>query len=86
MRVNAEIRGFDVAGDIRFHGCSSKDDEAVDKIKELSDFLFDIFEQLEVVESQVEGRQELSAIRIEREIETTKELLLETFFIEGDNQ
>ena len=45
MRVNAEIRGFDVAGDIRFHGCSSKDDEAVDKIKELSDFLFDIFEQ-----------------------------------------
>ena len=86
MRVNAEIRGFDVAGDIRLHGCSSKDDEVVDKLKELSDFLFDIFEQLEVVESQVEGRQELSAIRIEREIESTKELLLETFFIEGDNQ
>ena len=58
----------------------------MDKIKELSDFLFDIFEQLEVVESQVEGRQEMSEIRIEREIESTKELLLETFFIEGDNQ
>ena len=86
MRVTAEIRGFDVAGDIRFHGCSSKDEEVVDKIKELSDFLFDIFEQLEVVESQVEGRQELSAIRIEREIKLTKELLLETFFIEGDSQ
>ena len=86
MRVTAEIRGFDVAGDIRFHGCSSKDEEVVDKIKELSDFLFEIFEQLEVVESQVEGRQEMSAIRIEREIESTKELLLETFFIEGDNQ
>ena len=58
----------------------------MDKIKELNDFLFDIFEQLEVVESQVEGRQEMSAMRIEREIKMTKELLLETFFIEGDDQ
>ena len=58
----------------------------VGKIKELNDFLFDIFEQLEVVENQVKGRQEMSAVRIEREIKLTKELLLETFFIVGDNQ
>ena len=69
-----------------FIGVLQKNEEVVDKIKELSDFLFDIFEQLEVVESQVEGRQEMSAIRIEREIESTKKLLLETFFIEEDNQ
>lgn len=86
MRVMAEIRGFDVAGDIRFHGSHSEDEEVVNKIKELNEFLFDIFEQLEVVENQVEGRQEVSAIRIEREIKLTKKSLLETFFIEEDNQ
>ena len=86
MRVMAEIRGFDVAGDIRFHGSHSEDEEVVSKIKELNEFLFDIFEQLEVVENQVEGRQEMSAIRIEREIKLTKKSLLETFFIEEDNQ
>lgn len=84
MKVLADIRGFDVAGDIRFHGSHSEDEEMVSKIKELNDFLFDIFEQLEVVENQVKGRQELSAIRIEREIESTKELLLKTFFIQEE--
>ena len=86
MRVMAEIRGFDVAGDIRFHGSHSEDEDVVSKIKELNEFLFDIFEQLEVVENQVEGRQKMSAIRIEREIKLTKKSLLETFFIEEDNQ
>ena len=86
MRVMAEIRGFDVAGDIRFHGSHSEDEDVVSKIKELNEFLFDIFEQLEVVENQVEGRQDMSAIRIEREIKLTKKSLLETFFIEEDNQ
>ena len=86
MRVMAEIRGFDVAGDIRFHGSHSEDEEVVSKIKELNEFLFDIFEQLEVVENQVKGRQEMSAIRIEKEIKLTKKSLLETFFIEEDNQ
>lgn len=84
MRVTAEIRGFDVAGDIRFHGSHSEDEEVVSKIKELNDFLFDIFEQLEVAENQVKGREDMSAIRIEREIKLTKELIAETFFTKGE--
>lgn len=84
MRVNAEVRGFDVAGDIRFHGSEWEDGEVVNKIKELNNFLFDIFEQLEMAEKQVRGRQESSATRIEREIKLIKESLLETFFIEEE--
>src|SRR5699024_12685044 len=55
------------------------------KIRELHDFLFDIFEQVEVAENQVSGRQEISAVKIDTEIWKLKESLKLTFF-EEDSQ
>lgn len=68
MKINAEIEGADLTTGINFYGETNADEAVVERIKELSVVLEDVFWELGDLHDQTKGRSEFSANEINREL------------------
>ena len=76
MKVKATITGSDLTEGIRFYGDTHYDDETIERLKQLTMVLEDVFSDLEDLDRQVKYRGECSAMEIKRQLDTMiKDLL-----------
>ena len=76
MKVKATITGSDLTEGIRFYGDTHYDDETIERLKQLTIVLEDVFADLEDLDRQVKYRGECSAMEIKRQLDTMiKDLL-----------
>ena len=76
MKVKATITGSDLTEGIRFYGDTHYDDETIERLKQLTIVLEDVFSDLEDLDRQVKYRGECSAMEIKRQLDTMiKDLL-----------
>ena len=76
MKVKATITGSDLTEGIRFYGDTHYDDETIERLKQLTIVLEDVFSDLEDLDRQVKYRGECSAMEIKRQLDNMiKDLL-----------
>ena len=76
MKVKATITGSDLTEGIRFYGDTHYDDETIERLKQLTMLLEDVFSDLEDLDRQVKYRGECSAMEIKRQLDTMRKDLL----------
>ena len=76
MKVKATITGSDLTEGIRFQGDTHSDDQTIERLKQLTIVLEDVFSDLEDLDRQVKYRGECSAMEIKRQLDNMiKDLL-----------
>lgn len=76
MKVKATITGSDLTEGIRFYGATHYDDETIERLKQLTVVLEDVFFDLANLDQQVKDRQEGSAKEIKWQLNTMRKDLL----------
>lgn len=85
MKITAHIDYTDITRNLIFHGETNADEEVVQEIKELKEFLTDVFEEILHLKEKTEMRNENSAREIYKSIaELQKNLLLYVIDIDKD--
>ena len=78
MRIKAEVKGSDLVDGIAFFGDTRKDAEVVEKIKQLTEFIENVFIELSEVCEQTENRNEASGCYIHSELANLRHVALWT--------
>lgn len=76
MKVKATITGSDLTEGIRFYGDTHYDDETIERLKQLTMVLEEVFSDLEHLDRQVNDRREGSAEEIKWQLDTMRKDLL----------
>ena len=76
MKVKTIVTGNDLTEGIRFYGDTHYDNESMERLKELTMLLEDVFSDLESLERQVKDRSEGSAKEIKCQLEIMRNDLL----------
>lgn len=85
MKITANIDHTDITRNLIFHGETNADEEVVQEIKELKEFLTDVFEEILHLKKMTEMRNENSAREIYKSIaELQKNLILYVIDIDKD--
>ena len=79
IKINAKITGKDLTHKIDFHGETQKDKEAVERIKELENLLYDVACVLQEIHKETSNRSEASAKDINEALGKLRYTLLWNF-------
>lgn len=82
MKVKTTVTGRDLTEGIGFYGETNRDNETIDRLKELAAVMDDVAYDLADLRRQVEGRHEHSAKAIKRQLDNMRNELIWTIFDE----